>query len=294
MSQPQKALAYLNSPAGRAMRQYMDRAGFSKAIDQAYAVVFTETGQYDSARNRFAIATPFFEQGTNENNKLAFYFQLAGLYKKTGEDKKAIDYLLKAKDIALATGSLESARDISQELDSLYARTGNFEMSYKYNSVYYQYKDSVEKMNKEKDVAQLEAADEQQRLERAQKEEEDRIRRKNNIQYMGITMGIAAVFVLLVVFGMFRVSANTIKFIGFFAFLMFFEFIFLIFKKNIHSITHGEPWKDLAFMIGLAALLVPLHHWLEEKVIHYLTSHNRLTAAGKHIRRKLFRRNMES
>ena len=32
-----------------------------------------------------------------------------------------------------------------------------------------------------------------------------------------------------------------------------------------------------ALLIGLAAILVPLHHWLEHKVIHYLTSHNRLS-----------------
>ena len=31
-----------------------------------------------------------------------------------------------------------------------------------------------------------------------------------------------------------------------------------------------------------------LHHWLEHKVLHYLTSHNRLTSAGHHIRRKIF------
>lgn len=105
---------------------------------------------------------------------------------------------------------------------------------------------------------------------------------------MGITIGIVALFVMLVVLGMFKVSANTIRLIGFFAFLMFFEFVFLIFKKNIASITEGEPLKDLAFMIGLAALLVPLHHWLEHKVIKYLTSHNRLTASGKTLMSKVF------
>ena len=92
---------------------------------------------------------------------------------------------------------------------------------------------------------------------------------------------------------MFKVSATTIKMIGFFAFLMFFEFIFLIFKKNIYSITKGEPWKDLLFMIGLAALLLPLHHWMEHKVIKYLTSHNRLTSAGHHIKRRIFGRSKD-
>ena len=88
---------------------------------------------------------------------------------------------------------------------------------------------------------------------------------------------------------MFKVSAGLIKAIGFFVFIMLFEFVFLIFKKNIFSITQGEPWKDLAFMIALAALLVPLHHWMEHKVLYYLTSHNRLTSAGHHIKNKLFR-----
>jgi hypothetical protein len=35
-------------------------------------------------------------------------------------------------------------------------------------------------------------------------------------------------------------------------------------------------------------LLVPLHHWLEHKVIKYLTSHNRLTASGKALMTKVF------
>ena len=89
---------------------------------------------------------------------------------------------------------------------------------------------------------------------------------------------------------MFKVSVTTIKLVGFFTFLMFFEFIFLIFKKNIYSLTDGEPWKDLAFMILLAAILLPLHHWLEHKVIHYLTTHNRLTASGKGLKDRLFKK----
>src|SRR5690606_232180 len=112
----------------------------------------------------------------------------------------------------------------------------------------------------------------------------------DNIQYLLITIGIAALFVIMVMMGMFRVSAATIKMIGFFAFLMFFEFIFLIFKKNIYAVTQGEPWKDLLFMILLAAILLPLHHWLEHKVIHYLTSHNRLTATGQGLVKRVLKR----
>lgn len=288
MDEPRKALDYMSSPAGTNLKKFLSGFGFNGTIDQAYAVIYTEMEQYDSARKYFTSATPYFENNINESNRMSFYGQLAIFYKRTGENQKAIDYLLKVKEVSEKNGALESVQSAAKNLDTLYARIGNYQLANQYNGIYYKYKDSIEKLNKEKELAQVEASDEQYRQERLAEEVAEKKRRKNNIQYVGITIGIVALFVMLVVLGMFKVSANTIRLIGFFAFLMFFEFIFLIFKKNIASITEGEPLKDLAFMIGLAALLVPLHHWLEHKVIKYLTSHNRLTASGKTLMSKVF------
>ena len=288
MDQPQKALDYFNSPSGKAIQNFLQDFGFSGTADQAYAVIYTQLNKLDSARYYFNKATPFFEKNPNESSKMSYYAQLGTFYKKTGEYDKAIGLYLKVKEMAERTGQLENAEKAAKHLDTLYNRSGNFEQASLYNSIYYQYKDSIETLNKEKELAQVEATDEQQRQERHLREEEEKKNRKNNIQYMAITIGIVALFVMLVVLGMFKVSANTIRLVGFFAFIMFFEFIFLIFKKNIYSFTHGEPWKDLAFMIALAALLVPLHHWLEHRVIKYLTSHNRLTASGKNLLSRVF------
>jgi tetratricopeptide (TPR) repeat protein len=289
MDQPGKAMSYMKSAAGQQLDKHLSKFGFGGAINQVYAVIYTELKQYDSANFYFNKAMPFFES-SNETNRIAFYQQLATFYKKAEQNSKAVEYFLKAKEMGERLGMLENVRDAAKQLDSLYTLNGSYQLANQYNGIYYQYKDSIEKLNKEKELTQLEAADELQRQERLQREQEEKKRRRNNIQYLAITIGIVLLFIALVVLGMFKVSATTIKMIGFFAFLMFFEFIFLIFKKNIYSITKGEPWKDLLFMIGLAALLLPLHHWLEHKVIKYLTSHNRLTSAGHHIKRRIFGR----
>ncbi|WP_315818399.1 hypothetical protein [Paraflavitalea speifideaquila] len=42
--------------------------------------------------------------------------------------------------------------------------------------------------------------------------------------------------------------------------------------------------------ILLIAMLLPLHHWLEEKVIHYLTSQKLLQVKGKNLLDKVFGR----
>jgi tetratricopeptide (TPR) repeat protein len=288
MDQPMKALNYFNSPSGIELKKFLAHFGFSGAIDQAYAVIYMELNRLDSAKYYFDRATPFFEKNNNETTKMSYYAQLGTFYKKNGEYNKAIDLYLKVKDIADRTGQIESSGRAAKHLDTFYTLAGNYQLASEYNSIYYLYKDSLEKINKEKELAQVEAADEQYRQEKLVLEQTEKKRRKNNIQYMAITIGIIVLFLVLVLFGMLKVSTKSIRLLGFFAFIMFFEFVFLLFKKNIYSITQGEPWKDLAFMIALAALLVPLHHWLEHRVIKYLTSQNRLTASGRNLMSKVF------
>ncbi len=286
--QPRKALDYFNEHPQ--LKDFLQRVNFGHFVDQSYGYIYTMLGKYDSAKFYYNRVSAFFEKDVNVNNQFGYYYQLGMLYAKTGEVDKSLEYYLKAKRIADQIGSLDQMRNVATMLDSVYQQKGDYKQAMYFASLNTKYKDSLDKLGEEKDLMQIEAADEQQRQERALKEKLEKDRRRNNIQYMMITFGIIGLFIALVVLGMFKVSATTIKMIGFFAFLMFFEFIFLIFKKNIYSITKGEPWKDLLFMISLAALLLPLHHWIEHRVIKYLTSHNRLTSAGHHLKNRFLRR----
>lgn len=290
MKEPVKAMAYMNSPRGQALVSFLNQFGMTASVYQAYAAIYSEMNQFDSARIYFAKAIPLFEQKMNENNSVAIYMQAGEFYKKTGETDKAIGFYMKSKEIAERNSFLEVLQESARQLDTLYEKKADHLTSRMYNSMYYAYRDSADKLAKENELIQEEAAYVTVTQNRLKAEEAEKNRRRNNIQYMAITIGIVLLFISLVVLGMFKVSAGLIKAIGFFVFLMLFEFIFLMFKKNIYSITQGEPWKDLLFMIGLAAMLVPLHHWLEHKVLHYLTSHNRLTAAGHHFKKKFFKK----
>lgn len=286
--QPQKALQYFNDHPQ--LKRFLETVNFGHFVDQSYGFIYTRLGNYDSAKYYYNKIAPFFEKGVNSSNLYGYYYQLGTLHKKTGEYDKSLEYFTKANQVATGIGQLEQMSSVALELDSLYQLKGDYKQALYFSSLNYQYKDSLEKLGKEKDLMQVEVADEQQRQERLEKEKLEKKIRRDNIQYMLIIIGIAGLFILMVMMGMFKVSATTIKMIGFFTFLMFFEFIFLVSKKSVYSITHGEPWKDLLFMILLAAILLPFHHWLEHKVIHYLTSHNRLTASGKGLVDKVFRR----
>jgi len=196
----------------------------------------------------------------------------------------------KAKSIGEQLRSLELQEHAVNNLDSLYQWKGDFKNAFLYNSMYHQLKDSLQKLSKEKDVLSLEIDNENKRKDREAKKIEEEVRRKRNIQYMAITITIAAVFILMVMAGAFSVSRTTIKIMGFFAFIFFFEFIILLCDNQIHDWTGGEPWKVLAIKIGLIAVLLPLHHWLEEKVTHYLATQELLRVKGRGIVGKFFKK----
>jgi len=280
IDQPQKALEYMSSQSGINLKKYLSNFGMTGQIDQVYAVIYTKLNQFDSAGFYFDKALPFFEQKISETNRTNFYAQFADYYEKTGNTDKAVEYYTKVQMMSEKNAQLENIQSAVKHLKTLYEKKNDFKLTNEYNALYYQYKDSIDRLKKENELTQIEAADEQQRLFKAEQEKAEAKEKRNRIQYMAIIIGIAVLFVTLVMMGWFKVSANTIRAIGFFSFLIFFEFIFLVFKKNIYGLTHGEPLYDLAFMIALAAILVPLHHWLEHKVIHFLTSHHMLKLRG--------------
>jgi hypothetical protein len=83
-------------------------------------------------------------------------------------------------------------------------------------------------------------------------------------------------FIALVMMGWLAVPASVIRGLGFLSFIFLFEFIILLTDKQIAELTNDEPWKVLLIKIGLAAILLPLHHWSEHRVIHFLSSRKRL------------------
>jgi tetratricopeptide (TPR) repeat protein len=286
MKEPQKSMEFISSPNGTKLKEYFTQLNMAPVIDQAYGIIYSEMGILDSAGKYFERSAPFFESYSNPAAKMSSYVQTAYYLKQKGDNQQAIDLLLKARTLANTNGQLEAGMEISKNLDTLYDRMGDFRQSKIYSAEYFQMKDSLQNINKEKELSQVEADDELQQLKKQELAAAETKRQRNNIQYLAITIGIATTFLLLVLLGMFRVSARTIKVIGFFAFLLFFEFIFLVFKKNIYAFSHGEPWIDLSFMIALAAILVPLHHWMEHKVLHYLTANNKLTSVGESLKER--------
>ncbi len=173
------------------------------------------------------------------------------------------------KDLALpaawASGNRTAIRNAAYWLEEIY-KYQEVATAYKYRKIY----DSVNVLLRNDATEEAKAITSYEQTEADKERNGKEIRRRDNYQYLFITILVVFVFILLSILGFIRVPAIVIRLLGFFSFILLFEFIILIADSFIHNITHGEPWKVLAFKIVIAAILVPLHHYLEKNVINYL------------------------
>jgi hypothetical protein len=247
--------------------------GYEEQADVAFAILYSLENKKDSAEYYFAkskkamLAKSDISAISQWNNSYAMHLE------KQNKFAEAAKYLEENVMIADKIQSLSLKKNTLQELDSLYIKSGNVQKLTTTKLLFYQVTDSLNKQQKAKDLLNIEIDMENKRNERLAAEKEEKLRNKHNLQYMGISAAIIALFIGLAGLGKLKVKPIFIRALGFVSFILLFEFIILLIDKPIHHLTHGEPLPILLIKIVIIGILLPLHHWLEHKVIHYLMSH---------------------
>jgi len=255
---------------------YLREAGMQYVVDGLYADAYMDMGRYDSAAWYFDRESPEVEAKANAPSKADFYEEIGAFYKRRQMWDKAIGYYQKEEAIGKVMGDLNILEHADENLDTLYWRANNFAEAYAYRTHHVQYSDSLRELSKATELLKLEVDNDTRRRDRLAREEEETREHRHNVQYMGFTVGLVALFIALVMMGWLAVPTSVIRGLGFLSFIFLFEFIILLTDKQISELTHDEPWKVLLIKIALAAILLPLHHWSEHRVIHFLSSRKRL------------------
>lgn len=267
---PNKTLAYLTSTP--LIMQFVNQYGIQDQIDKLNGYVYLSKNEYDSALYVIQKGAPVFYGKESLPEKYAYTVLYASIYEGLKKPQQEKEKLLLAKSYADSTGQIDLQKDISERLYNFFDTTGDYKQSMVYYKLMNTYTDSLEKLGKQQDLLTVEIENTNKRLARQKEEERAATNVRNNLEYMGITAAIATVFILLVILGVFKMSPSIIKGLGFFAFIFLFEFIVLLLDNQIHDLTEEEPWKVLGIKIVIIAILLPLHHKLEERVTHYLTN----------------------
>ena len=266
--------------AHQEMLNILKELGFEFYIDQLLASSYTQQDRYDSAYYYFRKAEPDVAAHSIQENQFDFYMDFTDYFRKTKNLSQSIVYANKAYSIAAATAALSQEERSTDTLEKLYVAAGNFPAALECNRRAIIERDSLRSQTQATDLMKLEVENDGRRRERLAQEERERTEHRHNIQYMGFTMGLVVLFVGLVMLGRLSVPVSVIRALVFVAFIFLFEFIIMLADKQIQGWTAEEPWKVLLLKILLAAGMVPLHHWLEHKVVHYLSHHKKTRVPG--------------
>ena len=255
----------------------------------AKASIYLYSNKIDSALYYYNLAEHDIVNNFGISTAKDFLNEEAQCYELKKDVLKAIEYYEKAMRLSRQIGDPNSIAAISESLSSLYEAQGNYKSSLTYARQATNYRDSLSKLSRERDIALLDVDREKRRHEAELVAENERLIRSRNLQYMAITIAITAVFILMLIVGMFPVSKVTIKMLSFFAFICLFEFIVLVIDNTLLSFTHGKPLQLWLIKIVLIACLVPLQHSLEHGLTTFLASRKLLEAKNRFSLKKWLR-----
>jgi len=216
------------------------------------------------------------------------YLGISKLYNGQAKTDSALYYAREA--FAISYGQSRFTADVDKKasyLSGLYQKKGQTDSAYHYILLAKAAKDSVTSQQKINLYQNMDFDEKLRQIEMANTEEKVAEERKHNLQFAGIAVAILTFLILF--FALSRtiiVKENFIKYFNVVVLLALFEFINLLIHPYLARLTNDSPPLMLLILIGIGALLVPLHHKLEHWIAHVLTEKNkqiRLAAAKKTI-----------
>jgi heme A synthase len=174
--------------------------------------------------------------------------------------------------MAKDAGFTKHIYELSSFLTDFYNANQNIDSAYAYLKVTMATKDSLFSQEKVKQIQNLSFQEKLRQQEIAEAKQKADEERKKNLQLVGITAFIITFILFFLLIIRRRTKPRTIQFFGIVALLLVFEFIALFIHPYIEKWTHHNSIFMLMILVGIASVLVPLHHRMEklikEKMAH--------------------------
>jgi len=214
------------------------------------------------------------------------YVSMAKLFRQTGQMDSCIAYAEKGLQSAREHNKGDVIFEAAGLLSALYEKK-DVDRSFYYYKLAVAGKDSMfnaEKVKQMQNLSMNETLRQQEREAEKLKENEER---KHNLQYAAIAIGLITFIILFLALSRsIIVKQKFIEFFSILGLLALFEFINLFIHPYLADLTNNSPLFMLLILIGIGALLVPLHHRLEKWISKIMVEKNkkiRLAAAKKTI-----------
>lgn len=223
---------------------------------------------YGSALALYRTSLPITKEINDSVSFCQIYSGLAELYKNIKQPDSTIYYGKKSLAIAQNLSFIDGILNSCKVLAEVYKSTNKPDSTVKYLELTIATKDSLFDQTKTKQMQTLAFNEELRQQEIEAEKERKEHEHIENLQMLGIAVFIIFIFVIVLSLSRVRINPKAIETIGTVSILMIFEFISMFMHPIIEEWTHHSVFLVFLILVGIANILVPLHHKLEHWMKH--------------------------
>ena len=241
--------------------------------------VLYKLGKNDESLINYRKAIPYLV-ATEDNRFLSnAYNGIAEILEKKKQIDSAIFYSRKALNL-VQNSSFQSEILVSDTLLSrFFGLKNNSDSALHYFKLAKPISDSLESHAKANEIQSLKFKEQERQQEIAEEKRLAAEERQNNLQNLGIVIFIITFFAILFIVSRRKAHPKAIESLGLLGLLLMFEFISIFLHPYIGRLTHHKPIYVLLIYVGIASLLVPLHHRLNNWVkLKLAIKHSKIAA----------------
>lgn len=245
-----------------------------KTYYKVQAFIHESNNMPDSAKYYLTLSESLINNNSNSASVASFYKRKGEFYLRQKDYETALNAFYVYFDFAKKSNYFPFIIDAAHQLDSLLIEKGKISDAYTFAKIATTYADSNARLLEKDKLISMEIEN-ISRLNEIEQEKQALINSKReNFQVLLIILTIILSISLLVIISKFKISRVVLKTFSYLTFVLLFEFIIYLLDGYIHHWAHGQPILIMIVKVILIAILLPIHHATDYRVIQYLTRKN--------------------
>jgi tetratricopeptide (TPR) repeat protein len=242
---------------------------------------YLKTGQYILAQANYTSSIINLQEAGNDDMLCEATIGLATLFKKLNQKDFALRYARQSLYLAQKDGFLPRHLDAAKFLSEYFKGEKNMDSSFFYLNYVQNLNDSINSKSRIRESQVLSSNEQVRQLEIAESLAIAKRERKQQLQMLFIAIFIPGFFMVTLLLSRIKLHIRLIKILGVLSLLILFEYLTLLLHPYVADITHHTPVYEMLIFVTIAAVLIPTHHRVENRLIQWLTKNRPLFAGNK-------------
>lgn len=242
---------------------------------------YLKTEQYLLAMANYKSGIVYLKEVGDDDLLCEAYLGLATLLKKLNQKDSAFFYARQSFAIAQKDGFLPRQLDAAKFLTEHFKHEKNTDSSFLYLNYVQNLNDSINSKIRIRESQVLSSNEQVRQLEIAENLAIAKKERKQQLQMLFIAIFIPGFFIVTLLLSRIKLHVRLIKILGVLSLLILFEYLTLLLHPYVAELTNHTPVYEMLIFVSIAAILIPTHHRVENRLIQWLTKNRPLFAGNK-------------